>query len=142
MPEGIGRVPLAKAYVGQKRWAQPHDRFEALPAPLISTAVFMACGPPKVLENAFCPEPLSMGTSPSPLSSRAKPRDLQFRGPFLEMFFDRSQRTEEICGSLLQRPTLGPFRQHFQSPSTPEEKDVTWLRPYSLPGVSRKRFRV
>ena len=24
--------------------------------------------------------------SPSPLSSRAQPRDLQFRGPFLEMF--------------------------------------------------------
>ena len=28
--------------------------------------------------------------SPSPLSSRAQPRDLQFRGPFLEMFFDRA----------------------------------------------------
>jgi hypothetical protein len=28
---------------------------------------------------------------PSPLSSRAKPRDLQFRGPFLEMFFDQAQ---------------------------------------------------
>ena len=29
-----------------------------------------------------------METPPSPLSSsRAKPRDLQFRGPFLEMFF-------------------------------------------------------
>src|ERR1700733_6551089 len=26
---------------------------------------------------------------PFPLSSRAKPRDLQFRGPFLEMFFNR-----------------------------------------------------
>jgi hypothetical protein len=30
-----------------------------------------------------------MEASPSPLSSRAQPRDLQFRGPFLEMFFDR-----------------------------------------------------
>jgi hypothetical protein len=29
-----------------------------------------------------------MEAPPSPLSSRAKPRDLQFRGPFLEMFFD------------------------------------------------------
>src|SRR3984893_9008269 len=29
---------------------------------------------------------------------RAKPRDLQFRGPFLEMFFDRAQRNGEICG--------------------------------------------
>jgi len=32
-------------------------------------------------------QPLSMGAPPSPLSSRAEPRDLQFRGPFLEMFF-------------------------------------------------------
>ena len=30
-----------------------------------------------------------MEALPSPLSSRAKPRDLQFSGPFLGMFFDR-----------------------------------------------------
>jgi hypothetical protein len=30
-----------------------------------------------------------MEAPPSPLSSRAKPRDLQFRGPLLEVFFDR-----------------------------------------------------
>jgi hypothetical protein len=35
-------------------------------------------------------QPLSMERLPSPLSSRAKPRDLQFRGPFVEMFFDRA----------------------------------------------------
>ena len=29
-------------------------------------------------ENAFCPQPPSMETSPFPLSSRAQPRDLQF----------------------------------------------------------------
>jgi hypothetical protein len=33
-------------------------------------------------------QPLSFEAPPFPLSSRAKPRDLQFRGPFLEMFFD------------------------------------------------------
>jgi hypothetical protein len=33
---------------------------------------------------------LWMEAPPSPLSSRAQPRDLQFRGPFLEMFFDRA----------------------------------------------------
>jgi hypothetical protein len=33
-------------------------------------------------------QPLSMEASPFPLSSRAQPRDLQFRGPLLEMFFD------------------------------------------------------
>jgi hypothetical protein len=32
-------------------------------------------------------QPLSMEASLSPLSSRAQPRDLQFHGPFLEMFF-------------------------------------------------------
>jgi hypothetical protein len=31
-----------------------------------------------------------MEASPSPLSSRAQPRDLQFSGPFVEMFFDRA----------------------------------------------------
>jgi hypothetical protein len=29
-----------------------------------------------------------MEAPPSPLSSRAQPRDLQFSGPFLEMFFE------------------------------------------------------
>jgi hypothetical protein len=37
-------------------------------------------------KDAFLQQPLS------PLSSRAKPRDLQFHGPFLEMFFDRPER--------------------------------------------------
>jgi hypothetical protein len=31
-----------------------------------------ACGPPKVMKNAFCPRPLSMEAPPSPLSSRPK----------------------------------------------------------------------
>jgi hypothetical protein len=31
----------------------------------------------------------SMEVLPFPLSSRAKPRDLRFYGPVLEMFFDR-----------------------------------------------------
>jgi hypothetical protein len=35
-------------------------------------------------------QPLSMETPPSPLSSRAEPRDLRFPGPLLEMFFDRA----------------------------------------------------
>ncbi len=40
-------------------------------------------------------QPLSMEAPPSPLSSRAKPRDLQFCGPLLEMFFDRAKRSRE-----------------------------------------------
>jgi len=35
-------------------------------------------------------QPLSRSAPPSPLSSRAQPRDLQFYGPFLEMFFLQS----------------------------------------------------
>ena len=42
-------------------------------------------------------QPLSMETPPSPLSSRATPRDLQFRGPVLEMF-----STESIANRLLK----------------------------------------
>jgi hypothetical protein len=42
------------------------------------------------MKKRLDPQPLSIGKSPSPLSSRAKPRDLQFRGPFLETFFDRA----------------------------------------------------
>ena len=43
---------------------------------------------------------------PFPLSSRAKPRDLRFRGPILEMFFNRAQRSREISGffSVLTHP--------------------------------------
>jgi hypothetical protein len=55
-------------------------------------------GVPKVTKNVSVQQPLSTGASPSPLSSRlprravgAKPRDLQFRGPFLGMFFDRAR---------------------------------------------------
>ena len=40
---------------------------------------------PQAHDNYFSMEP-----SPFPLSSRAKPRDLQYRGPFLDMFFDRA----------------------------------------------------
>jgi hypothetical protein len=36
-----------------------------------------------------------------PDRSEAERRDLRFRGPFVEMFFDRAQRSGEICGFLL-----------------------------------------
>jgi hypothetical protein len=42
-------------------------------------------------KTPFVQQPLSMEASPSPLSSRAKPRDLRFCGPLLEMFFERAQ---------------------------------------------------
>jgi hypothetical protein len=40
-----------------------------------------------VCEISLLPSP-QVEAPPSPLSSRAEPRDLQFSGPFLEMFFD------------------------------------------------------
>jgi hypothetical protein len=39
-------------------------------------------------ETPSVKQPPSMEAPPSSLSSRAKPRDLRFRGPFLEVFFD------------------------------------------------------
>jgi hypothetical protein len=66
--------------------------------------------------------------SPSPLSSRAKPRDLQFRGPFVEMFFDR--------GVMGLRPTqgdekrLGPATTLYEpspSPCHPERTRISYF---------------
>jgi hypothetical protein len=41
-------------------------------------------------KTASVRQPLSIEPLTFPLSSRAKPRDLRFRGPFVEMFFDRT----------------------------------------------------
>jgi hypothetical protein len=50
-------------------------------------------GPPKVMKNASVRHPLFMEPLPFPCHpdrSEAERRDLRFRGPFVEMFFDRS----------------------------------------------------
>jgi hypothetical protein len=53
-----------------------------------------------VMKNASVRQPLSIEPLPFPLSSRgAQPRDLRFRGPLLEMFFDRV--------AMGRRPTQG-----------------------------------
>jgi hypothetical protein len=65
-----------------------------------------ACGRPKVIEKRFTGphlvrHPLSMESLPFPCHpdrSEAERRDLRFRRPFVEMFFDRAQRIGEICG--------------------------------------------
>jgi hypothetical protein len=66
---------------------------------VISTRVVMDPRPTKVMKN----ETTFHGKSPFPLSSRlprravgAKPRDLQFCGPLLEMFFDRPERNAVV----------------------------------------------
>ena len=60
---------------------------------------------------------MHMEASPSPLSSRAKPRDLQFCRPVLEMFFDKvlMQVEVKVCRAYGARTMLGnripqPFR--------------------------------
>jgi hypothetical protein len=47
--------------------------------------------------------------APSPLSSRAKPRDLQFYRPVLEMFFEKvlMQVEEKLCRPYGARTMLG-----------------------------------
>jgi hypothetical protein len=45
-----------------------------------------ASAPPKMMKPRAVQQLLSMEAPPSPLSSRAKPRDLRFNGTFVEMF--------------------------------------------------------
>jgi hypothetical protein len=52
----------------------------------------------------------ALSASCHPDRSAAQWRDLRFSGPFVEMFFERAQRSGEICG-FLPIATL-PFR-HF-----------------------------
>ena len=71
-----------------------------------STELPWACGPPEAMRNASVQQLLSIEPLPFPLSSRAQPRDLRFRGPFLEMFFDRAYPDfllrcighDQVCG--------------------------------------------
>jgi hypothetical protein len=77
-----------------------------------STEWSWACGPPKEMKNAFYPATVLYGSAAPPLSSRAQPRDLQFRGPFLEMFFDGAypdflllyRRQGRVCGFPQRKP--------------------------------------
>jgi hypothetical protein len=57
-------------------------------------------------KNASVQQPLSMKPLPFPLSSRAKPRDLRFCGPFLEMFFDSVAEWRD-----LRFPTISPYEE-------------------------------
>jgi len=57
---------------------------------VISNAVAMGMRATYGEKNASVQQPPFIEPSLFPLSSRAKPRDLQFRGPFVEMFFDQS----------------------------------------------------
>jgi hypothetical protein len=106
----------------------------------------MGLRPTKEMKNAFCPATaLSMEAPPSPLSSRAKPRDLQFRGPFLEMFFDRAYpdfllrgtRDGHVCGP--GQPGPHEVRQRHETRqetrgSAAEGSAVSFLHPTKATG--------
>src|SRR6202522_3052713 len=62
---------------------------------------------------------LSMGALPSTLSSRAKPRDLRFSGPFVEMFFDRAKRKGGTCSALSAPTTLRTLHPNNQCQGQP-----------------------
>jgi hypothetical protein len=98
------------------------EKYEILVATELSSRPeeLWACGPPKVMKNASVRYPLSMEPLPFPCHpdrSEAERRDLRFRGPFVEMFFDRAQRSGETCGffvrfaSPARSPNLSPVPQ-------------------------------
>jgi hypothetical protein len=66
----------------------------------------------KVIKNVSVRQPLSVEPLSFPLSSRAKPRDLQFRGPFMETQNSilkqncHLDRSGETCGFFF-RPHTG-----------------------------------
>jgi hypothetical protein len=111
-------VEMTIPFEGQVKRFQ--DKYEIFAATELSSRPeeSWACGPPKVMKNASDRHPLSREPFPFPCHpdrSEAERRDLRFRGPFVEMFFDRAQRSEEpapacrgICG-LFYTPSLLPL---------------------------------
>ena len=66
------------------------------PRLFVIPSVRWAFGPPKEMKNTSLLQPLSMEPLPLPCHpdrSEAKRRDLRFRGPFDEMFFDGAKPT-------------------------------------------------
>ena len=68
------------------------------------------------LKSASVQQPLFMERLPFPLSSRAKPRDLQFRGPLLETrhttqtkLSSRPERTRISCHAALETTACAAF---------------------------------
>jgi hypothetical protein len=71
--------------------------YKSTDPPLSSRVVGWTCGPPKEMKKASVRQLLFIEPLPLPLSSRAQPRDLQFRGPLLEMFFDGAKPRDLRC---------------------------------------------
>ena len=108
--------------------------------------------PTEAQRSGACPERSRMGTcgsinqhskadgsAPFPLSSRAKPRDLQFRGPFLEMFFEEAVWASRPVGPTAKRqPSPGGLGHKF--PNLPERRRRGTLSPQPASILCRKTF--
>jgi hypothetical protein len=99
-----------------------------------------ACAPPigdekHVLSSNRSP----LEASPSLLSSRAKPRDLQFRGPLLETFFEEAVWTLRPVGPTAKRqPSPAGLGNRF--PTFPERRRRGTLSPQPASVRCRKTF--
>jgi hypothetical protein len=98
LPPLDGCPMFAPAYVGRQRRAKPIKGLSFAPSPLSFP------GPPKATENVSVRKSLSIQPSPFPCHpacpglpwdrSEAEWRDLRFRGPFLEVFFEGHPMSE------------------------------------------------
>jgi hypothetical protein len=84
---------------------------------VIPTGVLMGPRPTQGDEKRFGPATTLYGTIALSLSSRAKPRDLRFYGPVVEMFFDRAKRSGGTYGST--HPSWKPLSTDRSRPVPP-----------------------
>jgi hypothetical protein len=76
---------------------------------VIPTAIAMGLSPTKVMKNASVQQPRSMEPSPFPLSSRVKPRDLQFHSTRNNSFWKSSLKWIFRRGCGFNAKTGWPF---------------------------------
>jgi hypothetical protein len=99
------------------------------------------CSTWKAVAGTKVQPPLFMAPSPSPLSSRAKPRDLQFYGPFLEMFFSQAKEKPLVSKGLSPSQTKIKPRYASIFPAIPQESDPAAPVPGPSPPQQYKSER-
>ena len=72
---------------------------------------------------------IQMEAPPSPLSSRAKPRDLQFYRPVLEMFFEEAVWALRVC----VRTRNLPIQSRRDRPPDVSPARQSWVRLGKMP---------
>jgi hypothetical protein len=79
--------------------------------------------------------PRSKQRSPFPLSSRAKPRDLQFYGPFLDTFLTESTVAQSLKKGALRRRLFGLAK--ITQTNTDQAKALLQAQVDALPQCQR-----